>query len=164
MPKAKRLVIRTHFTAAEVVRLSGVSSAMVDYLCRIGLVRPGSAASRGRGKPRQFSFADVVVLRALSKLLNAGVSVSRLKRALSSLRQYHRQISEDSLPASHLVTDGRDVYLQNGDEVLEELRTGQHAFAFIIELGRVRAEVIDRMKSSGIGGSNNGNGDRLRSA
>jgi hypothetical protein len=75
--------------------------------------------------------------------LGAGVSVSRLKRALVALRRHYPDISPDSLlPASHLLTDGKEIYLQTSEEVVEHLRSGQTVFAFVVELNRVRAEVV----------------------
>jgi DNA-binding transcriptional MerR regulator len=148
-----------YFTAADAVRLSGVGRAMLDYLCRTDVIRPTLSVGRGRGKARRFAFADIVMLRVLAKLLKAGVSVSRMKRALAALRRYHPEISPTSLPASHLVTDGKAVYLKDSSEVLEDLQTGQHAFAFIIELGRVRTEVMDKIDFGGLE-----HGNRLRRA
>jgi hypothetical protein len=46
--------------------------AMVNYLVRQRIVTPTAGARRGRGVQRKFSFGDLVVLKAVTKLLEAG--------------------------------------------------------------------------------------------
>ncbi len=132
-------------------RLSGLPITMLDYLCRTKIVSPSSPAVRGRGRKRLYTFSDIIILRYVSKLLSSGVGVSRLGKALHGLRTFHPEFSSASLPSSYIVTDGRDVFLQRGDQVLESLATGQFAFAFVIEVARLRTEVIhelERMRSA----------------
>lgn len=116
--------------------------AMVNYLCRHGIVRPAIGRRRGRGIQRKFSFGDIVVLKAMAKLLAGGVSVTRLKRALVSLRAQHPSITQERVPGSYLVTDGKEVLLRHKSGVVELLATGQFSFAFVIELDAVRREAI----------------------
>src|SRR5689334_13552313 len=96
----------------DAARLGLHTEKMVDYLCRQKVLIPSlSKGKRGRGRPRKYSFGDVVMLRVLARLLNAGVSVERIKRALQVLRKYHPEITPERLPAEYLVTDGVHVYL-----------------------------------------------------
>lgn len=132
------------FPAAVAARHSGLSLPMVDYLCRTGLVEPSCDCRRGHGVARHYSFGDVVALRLVSKLSAGGVSVLRLKRALKGLRQFHPEITLTSLPASHVVTDGTDLYLRQPGESVERIFDGQMAFAFVIELAQLRREVVER--------------------
>lgn len=131
------------FSAKDAAEFSGISMTMVNYLCRHRIIVPTIGRKRGRGVHRKFSFGDIVVLKALAKLLDGGVSVYRLKRALTSLRSLHTEITKDGLPAAYLVTDGRDVYLRHKSGVLELLTTGQLEFAFVVEIESVRREAID---------------------
>lgn len=131
------------FSAKDAAEFSGISMVMVNYLCRHRIVVPTIGRKRGRGVQRKFSFGDIVVLKALSKLLSGGVSVYRLKRALSSLRSLHAEITKDGLPAAYLVTDGREVYLKHKSGVFELLTTGQFGFAFVVEIESVRREALD---------------------
>jgi len=124
-------MIKTSFTATEAAQLAGLSRTMVDYLCRTKLSVPTSPQKRGRGRQRAYNFGDVVLLRAIARMLHAGITVSNLKRGLQALRKRHGEITPGSLPATHLVTDGRQIYFQHGHEVLEGLNNGQYAFAFV---------------------------------
>lgn len=130
------------FPIRRAAKLSGLKPAMVDYLCRQEILIPTIPGRRGRGCPRRYSFGDVVMLRVLARLLRAGVSVSRLKVALKSLRRYHKEISETALPAQYLVTDGRKVYLHDKDTLRDLDGSGQTSFLFVLELSHVRSEVL----------------------
>jgi DNA-binding transcriptional MerR regulator len=131
-----------HFPTAQAARLSGLTPMMLDYLCRVEVLVPSQPGRRKRGCPRKYSFGDVVILRALARLLQAGVSVQRLKLALRSLRKHHKDISPTSLPAQYLVTDGRRVYLHERDTLREMDGSNQMAFMFVLELSQVRREVL----------------------
>ena len=130
------------FSTRQAAALAGLSSTMVDYLCRTKIVTPTARYARRRGMRREYSFGDVVVLRAIKKLLNAGVEVSKLKTGLIALRKLHPEITPTSLPAALLVTDGKGVFLRHAPDVIEELSTGQYAFAFVLELRAVQQDIL----------------------
>jgi DNA-binding transcriptional MerR regulator len=121
---------------------------MVDYLCRSNVLVPSRGPHPGRGKGRQYSFGDVVMLRALSHLLKSGISVAKLKKALGTLRAKHHEITLEKAP-KYLVTDGTRVYFDDGRNAVEELSAnGQMVFAFIIKLSQVRDDVTKALSRS----------------
>lgn len=67
--------------AAEVV---GLSETTVRGCAHAGFLSP---SQRGRGTCLQFSFRDLLVLRAVKTLIEAGVPVRRIRRQLKALRQ-----------------------------------------------------------------------------
>lgn len=123
-------------------RLSGLEPAMVDYLCRQKVLVP-TPARPGRGRDRIYSFGDVVMLRVLKHLLECGISVSKLRKSLEAVRKRHGEIKRDSVPERYLVTNGTVIYFRASEKALEEVENGQLAFAFVIELEKVRDEVTD---------------------
>ena len=136
------------YTAAQAAKFSNLSVAMLNYLCREGLVEPTCNCIRGRGVHRHYSFGDVVALRLIGKLSKMGISVGRLKKSMRRLRKLHPQITLTSLPASHVVTDGKDLYLCEPGEPLERILDGQFAFAFVIELSRLQLEVAEKISTA----------------
>jgi DNA-binding transcriptional MerR regulator len=130
------------FTIKQAARLSKLSLTMVEYLCRTEVLRPSGCHRRGRGCRREYSFGDVVLLRAIAKLLENGISVSKLKKSLLRLRRHHPEITSEALPASLLVTDGKQVFFRESNEVLLELSKGQLAFAFVLELSAIQQEIM----------------------
>lgn len=133
------------FTVVSAARLSGQSKAMVDYLCRTGIVEPSCSCKRGHGIARHYSFGDLVALRLVARLAAYGVSPTRLRQDLRALRNHHPEITLTSLPASHIVTDGKRLFLKQEGDTLERILDGQLAFAFVIELPKLREEVVQEM-------------------
>ena len=119
---------------------------MVNYLCRTKVVVPSLSASRGHGRVRRYSFGDVVALRLVAKLSAAGASVLRLKDAMQRLRSAHPTITLTTLPATHVLTNGLDIYLHRPGDPIERILDGQYAFGFLVELAIIRQEVTDAMK------------------
>src|SRR5687768_15820431 len=82
---SKSMTLKGPFTVQDAARYSGLPLTMVDYLCRNKVLAPSTEFRRGRGRPRRYSFGDIVMLRALAKLLRNGISVLRLGKALAAL-------------------------------------------------------------------------------
>lgn len=133
------------FSATQAAALAGISPAMLNYLCREKIVVPTGMPPRGHGARRAYTFGDVVALRLVSRLSSAGVSILRLRKAMLRLRALHPEITLTSLPGSHIVTDGRDLYIRQDGEPLERAVDGQFAFAFVVELAPLRDEVAKKV-------------------
>src|SRR5476651_2308427 len=103
------------FTTARAAKLAGLSKAMLNYLCRNGLVEPSCVCKRGHGSTRHYSFGDVVALRLVARLSASGVSVLRLKSGLQRLREIHPEITLTSVPSKHVATDGVDIFWRQAD-------------------------------------------------
>lgn len=127
------------FTANQAARLAGLTKCMLDYLCRHELVTPSGNEARGRGRARHYTFADIILLRVVAKLLGQGISVLRFRESFLSAKRRRANVRE-ILARKYLVTDGVRVYLQN-DGVLERIDSGQTSFAFVLDLEPVRRDI-----------------------
>lgn len=155
---------KNYFYAGEAARLSGLPPTMVDYLCRCRLAVPTHAQQKGRGHRRQYSFGDVVMLKTIKRMLDAGMSVLQLGRALRSLRRHHPEITPNSLPGNYLVTDGLRIYFRHGNHAVEELTGGQYSFAFVVELEKVKQEVLKQLEVKKSDNGKSGFSYRIRNA
>ena len=139
------------FSVRQAAKLSGLSIAMLNYLCRVGIAVPTVPKDAGRGRRRQYSFGEIVFLKAVSRLLDAGISVKRLKESFGDLNVRLRTIGPVPKISGHLITDGKRIYFQETSIKIEELTSGQKCFAFLIELAPLQKEVakeIALLKSS----------------
>lgn len=138
------------FTTAQAARFAGFRSRMmVDYLCRSGIVVPCLGANPGRGRTRLYTFGEVVLLRALSRLLENGLPVARLRRALETQRKRFQELSPTAVIDRFLITNGHDVFFENEPGRFVELtKDGQMAFAFIVDIERARSDVISSAATS----------------
>lgn len=126
------------FTSKETARIAGLSPDMLNYLARYGIVTASGNDRRARGHARRYLYVDLLLLRVIARLLENGVSVLRLRKALDGLKT--RQGSIELLTKRFVVTDGYNLFLQDGG-VAELLETGQLSFAFVLELRSLRAEL-----------------------
>lgn len=116
---------------------------MVNYLRRHGIVTASGSGRKGRGLPLKYTYADLLLLRVIAKLLAQGISVLRLRKGLSSLQRQGRNIDK-LLTSKYVATDGYNIYFAD-DDILEMLGTGQMAFAFIFELNLIKQDVDKRV-------------------
>ena len=115
---------------------AGITYRQLDYWARTGLLQPSIRAARGSGSQRLYSFRDILVLKVVKKLLDAGVSLQQVRIAVSSLQ--NRGV--DDLASITLMSDGASVYeCTSTDEVIDLLQGGQGVFG--IAVGRVWREV-----------------------
>jgi DNA-binding transcriptional MerR regulator len=132
------------FSGPQVCRLVGISYRQLDHWATTGLAVPSLQKARGSGTRRLYSFEDVLRLRLVKKLLDAGVALQKIRAALEAL---HR-MGEDPLKAA-LVSDGRSIYACGSEEeVIDVLRGGQGMFA--IALGPTIRELRGEIASLGL--------------
>lgn len=116
---------------------------MVHYLCRTGVVVPSVRGSTGRGRRRLYDFSDLLLLRALHRLLSQGISVSKLKRVQKEFRLRTKGRPDALLPARYLKTDGYGVYFEEKPTLLVDLASGgQLAFAFVVDMEPIQRDLV----------------------
>jgi DNA-binding transcriptional MerR regulator len=121
-----------------VTKLADITYRQLDYWARTGLVTPSIRAADGSGSQRLYSFTDVVELRIIKRLLDAGVSLRQIRTALGYLRQ---ESGGKPLTDVTLMSDGRRIYAcHSGEEVVDVLSRGQAVFG--IAVGPVWADTM----------------------
>ncbi len=109
--------------------VAGITYRQLDYWARTGLVVPSVRDASGSGTQRLYSFRDIVVLKVVKSLLDAGVSLQNIRKAIESLRKR----GEKDLAAMTLISDGTTVYeCRSNEEIVDLLRGGQGVFAIAI--------------------------------
>jgi DNA-binding transcriptional MerR regulator len=149
-PTDRKKGVTSRFTAAEAARISGIRSThMLDYLHRMGIVRPQHAATPGKGKRRHYSYTDLVVLRLVARMLEQGLSVKRLEASLAELRKQVTVLDGDRAASLFLVTDGKNAYWKKSPgEVVDLTASGQFAFSFVLNARQIHSEVIHAMEQT----------------
>ena len=110
---------------------AGITYRQLDYWARTGLVEPSIRPAHGSGSHRLYSFRDVVVLKIVKRLLDAGVSLQNIRTAVRHLCS--RGLSD--LAHMTLMSDGATVYeCSSPDEVVELLRGGQGVFGIAVSV------------------------------
>lgn len=116
------------FTAAQAARLSGCTVAQLRHWSRSGLLPPG-------GHDGGYGFRDLVALRVVQSMLDAGLPSARVRVALDAVRDAGHDLS-----SLRLITDGRNVWACHDDgQILDALRAGQ--LALFVAVDQVAADV-----------------------
>ena len=116
--------------------VAGITYRQLDYWARTGLVEPTVRTAGGSGTQRLYSFRDVLLLKVIKRLLDAGVSLQQIRSAVHHLRER----GTDDLTGVTLMSDGASVYeCRSADEVIDLLQGGQGVFG--IAIGGVWREI-----------------------
>ncbi|MHB8450032.1 MAG: MerR family transcriptional regulator [Mycobacteriales bacterium] len=115
---------------------AGITYRQLDYWARTGLVSPSVRPASGSGTQRLYSFRDILVLKVVKRLLEAGVSLHNIRCAVDYLRAH----GAGDLSRITLISDGTTVYeCRSPEEVVDLLQGGQGVFG--IAVGQVARQV-----------------------
>jgi DNA-binding transcriptional MerR regulator len=124
------------YRGATACSAAGISYRQLDYWARTGLVEPSIRTASGSGTQRLYGFRDILVLKIVKRLLDAGVSLQNIRTAVDHLRS--RGVVE--LERITLMSDGASIYeCASPDEIIDLLQGGQGVFG--IAVGKVWHEV-----------------------
>jgi DNA-binding transcriptional MerR regulator len=98
--------------AAEIV---GITYRQLDYWARTDLIRPSLADAGGSGTRRRYSYKDLLELKVIKRLLDAGIKLESIREAFEYLRE---SLGED-VASAHLVIDGTSAVLVRGSELID---------------------------------------------
>ncbi len=147
------------FRGAQVCSIVGITYRQLDYWARTGLLRPSITDATGSGSQRRYSYGDVLELKVIKRLLDAGLKLQQARQAVECLRG---DLGAD-LASSQLVLAGtRSVLAQSDGEVVDLLAGGQGVFNILPLSGVVseleaaivgiRAEEVERPAPTRPGG------------
>ena len=115
---------------------AGITYRQLDYWARTGLVVPEVRGASGSGSQRLYSFRDILILKVIKRLIDAGISLQQIRTAIDHLRAR----GVDDLTQVTLMSDGVSVFeCTSDDEVIDLLRGGQGVFG--IALGGVWRDI-----------------------
>jgi len=125
------------FRGPQVCKIVGITYRQLDYWARTDLIRPSIADARGSGTQRRYSYSDLLELKVIKSLLDAGVSLQLARKAIEYLRQ---NLGEDIATASLVLNGPGSVLTRSDGEVIDIMRKGQGVLS-IVALGPVVDEL-----------------------
>lgn len=124
------------YRGAIAARAAGITYRQLDYWARTDLVVPTVRDASGSGSQRLYGFRDVLQLKLVKRLLDAGVTLQQVRVAVAQLHA----VGVYDLAQITLMSDGGSVFLcTSSDEVIDLLSRGQGVFG--IAVGKVVREV-----------------------
>ena len=131
-----RPITEEGYPGKRAAEIAGITYRQLDYWARTDLVMPSLARATGSG--RLYSYRDLLELRAVKSLLDAGIRLDLVREVFAYLTD---QLDED-VTRVNLVISGSSVMVRTGEEeIVDLLRNGQGSVN-ILPLGGVK-DLVD---------------------
>ena len=75
------------FSGKRTAELVGITYRQLDYWARTDLIRPSLADAQGSGSRRSYSYQDLLELKVVKTLLDAGIRLEMVRDVFSYLRE-----------------------------------------------------------------------------
>src|SRR6202011_275891 len=114
-------MVEEGFRGPQVCSIVGITYRQLDYWARTNLLRPSISEAKGSGSQRRYSYRDLLELKVIKRLLDAGISLHSARRALEVLRAHGEEVT-----SANLVLNGtQSVLATSGEEIIAPLKGGQ---------------------------------------
>ena len=124
------------FPAKRTAEIVGITYRQLDYWARTDLVRPAFRA-QGSGSRRAYSYKNLLELRAVKNLLDAGIKLESVRSAFDYLRD---ELAQDPTEVNLVISGKGSVLIRNGEQIIDLLREGQGVLN-VLPLAGVKNEV-----------------------
>ncbi|MGH9276880.1 MAG: MerR family transcriptional regulator [Acidimicrobiales bacterium] len=125
------------YRGPQVCKIVGITYRQLDYWARTNLIRPSIADAKGSGSQRRYSYRDLVDLKVIKSLLDAGVSLQSARVAIEYLRS---NLGEDVASARLVLNGPGSVLVRSDGELVDLMKRGQGVFS-IVALDGVKEEL-----------------------
>jgi DNA-binding transcriptional MerR regulator len=119
------------FRSPQVCSIVGITYRQLDYWDRSGLLGPSMQTASGSGTQRLYNFRDIVTLRVVKRLKDAGTSLHKIRAAFNHLE---KELGPGWRDADiTLLSDGSTIYAATSpEEVIDLLKRGQGVFGIAV--------------------------------
>ena len=125
------------YSGTKAATIVGITYRQLDYWARTDLIRPSLADASGSGSRRLYSYRDLLELRVIKSLLDAGIKLESVRTAFEYLRTH----VETDIASAHLVISGSDVILCDGDQLIDVMRRGGQGVLNVLAIGGVKSDL-----------------------
>lgn len=124
------------FSGTQTAKVVGISYRQLDYWARTDLIRPSLSDASGSGSRRRYAYNDLLELKTIKKLLDAGIKLEQVRNVFEYLREH---VTTD-IASANIVIDGSSVMLCDGDQLLDLVKRGQGVLN-VLSIEGVRGEL-----------------------
>ena len=126
------------YRGPQACKIVDITYRQLDYWTRTGLVAPTLQPATGSGSQRLYSFNDLLQLKIIKNLLDAGASLQKVREAI----KHAQQTLSDDWSKVTIVADQSGVYaLTSEAEVVDLLRRGQGVLGAVVAVDAIRDQL-----------------------
>ena len=129
--------VQQSFSGKRTAEIVGITYRQLDYWARTELVRPSILDAAGSGSRRAYSYDDLLELKVIKTLLDAGLRLDSVREVFHYLKE---QLGEDVASANLVINGKKSVVVRSGQELIELLQNGQGVLN-VLPLAGVKQEV-----------------------
>jgi DNA-binding transcriptional MerR regulator len=131
------------YRGPQTCKIVGITYRQLDYWTRTGLINPSIQAASGSGTQRLYSFNDLLQLKMIKSLTDAGASLQSVRKAIDYVRGH----VDDDWSKVTIVASGNDVYACTSEaEILDLLRNGQGVLGAMVAVDQIRAQLTGTLR------------------
>ena len=110
------------FSGRKTAEIVGITYRQLDYWARTDLVRPTLHDASGSGSRRRYCYGDLLELKIVKTLIDAGINLGAVRAAFVYLRD---QLGEDIASARLVLSGSSAVLVRDGEELIDVLNQYQ---------------------------------------
>lgn len=131
------------YRAGLVLKVVGITYRQLNYWAKIGFIKPSMKQS-GKKSRRRYSFADLVRLRTAKELLDNGISLQKIRKAMNYLKKRDPQIKEPLVQLKFL-TNGKSIFTltKDSNKVIDILNKNQLVWS--IAIGKISQDTKEKV-------------------
>ena len=124
------------FSGSQAAQIAGITYRQLDYWARTNLIRPSLTDAKGSGSRRSYVYRDLLELKVIKQLLDAGIKLESVREVFNYLRSH----VDTDIAAAHIVISGKAVVLCQGDQLVDVVRNGQGVLN-VLPLVNIKSDV-----------------------
>jgi DNA-binding transcriptional MerR regulator len=124
------------FSGSQAAQIAGITYRQLDYWARTNLIRPSLTDAKGSGSRRIYEYRDLLELKVIKQLLDAGIKLESVREVFNYLRSH----VDTEIAAAHIVISGKAVVLCQGDQLVDVVRNGQGVLN-VLPLANIKSDV-----------------------
>ena len=124
------------FSGSQAAQIAGITYRQLDYWARTNLIRPSLTDAKGSGSRRSYEYRDLLELKGIKQLLDAGIKLESVREVFNYLRSH----VDTEIAAAHIVISGKAVVLCQGDQLVDVVRNGQGVLN-VLPLANIKSDV-----------------------
>jgi DNA-binding transcriptional MerR regulator len=110
------------YTGKRAAEIVGITYRQLDYWARTDLIRPSVADAAGSGSRRSYSYQDLLELKVIKTLLDAGIRLETVRGIFEYMRN---ELGEDVASANLVIHGNTSVLVRSGEEIIDLIQKGQ---------------------------------------
>ncbi|MDQ3914162.1 MAG: MerR family transcriptional regulator [Actinomycetota bacterium] len=130
------------YRGPQTCKIVGITYRQLDYWTRTGLIEPSIQSATGSGTQRLYSFNDLLQLKVIKSLIDAGASLQKVRQAIDYVRKH----VDDDWSKVNIVANASGVYALTQEEVFDLIRNGQGVLGAVVALDRVREQLTGTLR------------------